>query len=164
MDRPWIEESPSQEWRRSELFYLDLEKQAIGCIIYGGRTQSVKEVAHIKGMHYKKFYTENVFYEKSYNTYAKVKPYLQNYCTPSQERKDVGGSPAKRHTKLPHTPCTQGGWSVHQSQRRSLVRLTEDLPKDSKQRGEMAALYARPQGRSGVGWQRLPHTKSTATP
>ena len=155
VDRPWLDWSPGQEWRRSELIYLDLEKQATGHTIHSGRTRG--RIMHIKGTLCENFTRKMI-------TYAKLCPICKIIAhTPGKGR--MWENPwRKGRPKLPHTPCTQRGWSVHQSQRRSLVRLTEDLSKDSKWRGEMAALYARSQGRSGVGWQRLPHTKSTTTP
>ena len=59
----------------------------------------------------------------------------------------------KAHQTPPH-PMYTGGLKCPPKPRGSLVRLTEDLPKDSKRRGEMAALYSRRQGRSRAlrGW------------
>ena len=88
------------------------------------------------------------YFEKNNKGYEKVKPYLQNYCTPPQERKDVGEPPAYKITPYSLTiPVHRKGGSVHPHQRESLMYLTKGLPEDSKQTGEAAALYAWPQER-----------------
>ena len=52
---------------------------------------------HIKGKLYENFTRKMI-------TYAKITPYLHNYCTHPRERKDVGESLAKRQTKTPPHP------------------------------------------------------------
>ena len=76
-------------------------------------------------------------YEKNDKSYAKVKPNLQNYCTPPREGKDVGEPPAYKIAPYSLTICVhRKSGRVHPHQRKSLMYLTKGLPEDHKWGGK----------------------------
>ena len=92
-----------------------------------------------------------IFYGKNDKGYAKVKPYLQNYCTPPRERKDVGEPPAYKITPYSLTiRVHRKGGSVHPRQRESLMYLTEGLPEDPKRRGKQQPYMPGLRGAQGL--------------
>ena len=88
---------------------LDLEKQAIGCIISGGRTQSGQEVAHIKGMHYEKFYNKIFFFTRKVTTLMqKLSPIAKLLLNPPG-KEGCGRIPGEKAHQTPPHPVYTGG-------------------------------------------------------